>query len=185
MRIRGHLANELGRPVPGARLYVYSKSRGGRERPAGAVTTNRAGDFGYTLRARASGIVRVLYEGSRLLGSARRDVTLRVPAASVLTVSRDKVLNGQSVVFTGQLRGRPVPASGKIVHLQAHIPGTGWRNFGTDVRASRSGRWRVPYRFIGTTGVVHYRFRALVPREENYPFEDGASNVVRVRVRGR
>lgn len=185
VRIAGRLTNELGRPVRGARLFLTAQARGGRERPAGAVTTNGAGEFRYPLRARASGTVRIRYGGSKLLGSARRDIALKVPAASTLRVSRRRALNGQSVTFRGRLRGRPFPVPGKLVNLQAYHPREGWKSFDKPIRTDRAGRWRLRYRFTGTTGVVRYRFRALVPREESYPFETGASNVVRVRVRGR
>jgi hypothetical protein len=185
VRLSGRLTNHLGRPVARARLDVSSRSRVGRERPAGAVTTNRAGRFTYRMRARASGTVRIHYQGSRLLGSAQREVALGVRAASVLTVNARRVLNGDEVIFKGRLRGRPFPRPGKIIHLQAHYPRQGWSNFGPPQRANRNGRWRIPYRFENTRGVVHYRFRVLVPREQDYPFESGASNIVRVTVRGR
>lgn len=185
VRLEGRLTNEIGRPVRGARLYVSAQARGGRKRPAGAVTTNGSGRFRYNLRARASGTLRIRYEGSKLLGPARRELALKVPAASVLKVSRRRVLNGRNVIFRGRLRGRPFPSEpGKIIQMQAFLD-EAWRAFGEPVRADRKGRWRMPYRFIGTTGLVKYRIRALVPREADYPFETGRSNVVRVTVRGQ
>jgi hypothetical protein len=186
LRLSGRLTNQDGHPVASAQLYVYSRSRvDARERFAGTVTTNRSGEFTYRIRARASGTVRILYQGSRLLGSAERKVGLKVPAASVLKVNARRVLNGDEVVFKGRLRGRPFPRPGKIIHLQAHYGRKGWSNFGKAHRAEPNGRWRIPYRFENTRGVVHYKFRVLVPREQDYPFETGASNTVRVTVRGR
>jgi hypothetical protein len=185
LKLSGRLTNQAGRPIAGARLIVSTRPRGGSEPPVDTVTTNRSGEFAHALRARASGTVRIRYGGSKLLGSAQRDVGVQVPAASVLKVTDHRVLNGDEVVFTGRLRGRPYPRRGKIIHLQADLPRKGWTNFGKPHRARANGRWRIPYRFDNTRGIVRYRFRVLVPREENYPFETGASNIVRVTVRGR
>jgi hypothetical protein len=185
VKLSGRLTNPAGHPIAGARLTVSTQPRGGRKRTLDTVTTNRSGEFAHALRARTSGTVRIEYDGSTLLGSAHRAVALQVPAASVLKVNARRVLNGGEVVFTGRLRGRPFPKPGKIIHLQADLPRKGWTNFGKPRRARTNGRWRIPYRFDNTRGVVRYRFRVLVPREQDYPFETGASNIVRVTVRGR
>jgi hypothetical protein len=185
LKLSGRLTNQAGRPIASARLIVATRPRGGSERPVDTVTTNGSGEFAYALRARASGTVFIRYPGSRLLGKAERKIALGVRAASVLKVNSRTVLNGDEVVFTGRLRGRPFPRPGKIIHLQAHFGRKGWTNFGKPHRAEPNGRWRIPYRFDNTRGIVHYRFRVLVPRERDYPFETGASNIVRVTVRGR
>ena len=106
-----------------------------------------------------------------------------VPAVTTFRVNRHRVLNGQTVTFSGQVRSTPVPQGGKLIQLEVLLSG-GWQTFRT-VRSDPAGRWALPYRFARTRGVQWYRFRAELPPEAGYPFGDGASKSVRVRVRGR
>ena len=69
------------------------------------------------------------------------------------------------------------------MELQVRLSGR-WQTFRT-VRTDPAGRWAIPYRFRRTRGVQHYRFRARLPREADYPFEPGGSRSLTVRVRGR
>lgn len=57
-----------------------------------------------------------------------------------LKVNRKRARNGQSVVFSGSLLGRPIPAVGKVVALQAKVRGK-WRTFATP-RARANGTFR-------------------------------------------
>jgi hypothetical protein len=107
----------------------------------------------------------------------------RVRAVATLKVDRRRLRNGQAVRFRGRLRGRPLPAAGKLVALQARV-GREWRTFATP-RANPRGAFRHRYRFTATTGLRRYSFRALVTRESAYPYERGRSRTVRVTVRGR
>ena len=100
-----------------------------------------------------------------------------------LDFSRHRVLNGQRVTFTGQVRSLPTPAGGKLVQLQVRLSKR-WQTFRT-VRSDQTGRWAVRYRFKRTRGVQRYRFRVELPREAGYPFGVGTSKSVSVRVRGR
>ena len=106
-----------------------------------------------------------------------------MPAVSTLTVNRRRVVNGQGVLFSGQVRSLPLPASGKLIQVEVLLSG-GWQTFRT-VRTDANGRWQMPYRFDRTVGVQWYRFRIELPREAGYPFANGASKSIRVRVRGQ
>ena len=103
---------------------------------------------------------------------------LRVPAAATLRASRRNVRNGQGVVFSGRLRGLPLPRAGKLVVVQAFYR-RAWRTFAV-TRADARGRFRQSYRFQATVGRVAYRFRAVIEREASYPYEAGVSPVVTV-----
>jgi len=98
-------------------------------------------------------------------------------------VDRMRVLNGQAVTFSGQVKSRPVPGRGKFVQLEVRLSGR-WRPFRT-TRTDQAGRWRVPYRFTRTRGTRWYRFRVALPVEAGYPFGAGASKSLRVHVRGQ
>jgi hypothetical protein len=103
--------------------------------------------------------------------------------AAAFHASRHRARNGQTVVFSGRMRGAPVPAGGRSVDVQAFVPGAGWRTFATP-RSDAKGRFRVPYRFRFTRGLQRYRLRALVERSGDYPYERAASRPVTVTVRG-
>jgi hypothetical protein len=92
------------------------------------------------------------------------------------------VRNGESVIFSGRLLGRPLPEGGKLVDLQVKLRGR-WRTFAAP-RADSAGRWSYEYRFEATRGLVRYSFRARIRREAAYPYELGHSRIVRVTVRG-
>lgn len=182
--LRGTLANPDGQPIDGATITVLAKTAqpGSDFATAGLVHTDVRGRFSYTARASSSRVLRFRYSGSRRIRGATRDVRMLVPAAGTIGASRTHLLNGEAVTFTGRVRTGPVPKAGKLVEVQAYFRGR-WRTFST-TRTDRAGRWRFPYRFGATTGVVRYRFRAVLPREGGYPFAGGRTRVVTVVVRG-
>jgi hypothetical protein len=87
------------------------------------------------------------------------------------------------VQFAGNLLGRPYPAKGKVLDLQAYYRHK-WRTFATP-RAALTGKWRYTYRFEATRGSVLYKFRVRVRATSDYPYELGYSRLTNVRVRGR
>ena len=183
--IRGRLGNRDREPLVGAPVEVFGRSRGpgaGWE-PLATLLTGRSGGFRYRPRAIRSRVVRFVYRGSAVVRPAVSDVALVVPASSTFDVSRRATVNGGRVRFRGRLRGGPLPPGGKLIELQAHYRGR-WRAFATR-RAGPSGAWSYLYRFGATVGTVVYPFRAVIPREDVYPFARGYSRVVRVKVRGR
>ena len=93
------------------------------------------------------------------------------------------VVNGEDITLRGRVLGRPLPAVGKLVQLQAFSRGK-WLTFATPRANPSSGRWSYDYRFTATRGTVRYRFRARVPRESGFPYASGASRYVHVTVRG-
>jgi hypothetical protein len=174
------------RPLPGQVIRVSETPR----RTAHAtvvrlVWTDGSGAFRYRVEPGPSRVIELRYGGSGTTLPSVTSATLSVPAVSTLHVDRHRVLNGDAVVFSGRLRGGFVPSTGKLVALQAYVPGRGrWITFATP-RTDVRGAWSSRYRFRATVGVVRYRFRLVVPREIGYPFEEGRSPTVAVTVRGR
>jgi hypothetical protein len=172
-----------GRPVARAVVDVLERPRTRRAwRRAGAVRTDSFGRFSWRVAAGPSRHVRLAFEGDDLLLPASLEARVLVPAAGTLRADRRRARNGQTVVFTGRLRGLPLPRGGRTVDLQAHYRGA-WRTFATP-RTDKRGRWRQPYRFGATRGRVVYRFRALIKRDASYPYEQGTTPTVRVTVTG-
>ena len=151
---------------------------------AGTATTDAAGRYRYMVRASANQTLKLFYLGAPSVRPAIRVVDLEVPARTGLRVSDRRLLNGQSVTFSGRLAVAPTGiATGKLVELQTKLSGR-WQTFRT-LRTDASGSWRSAYRFRRTRGLIRYRFRARLPREGLYPFSTGTTKSVRVTVRGR
>jgi hypothetical protein len=182
-QISGRLTNRDGQGIAGADIQVFASVEGGPEQLVGDVHTDISGAYSYVAAGSASRTLRFAYAGSPVILPAQSSVRIVVPAVSTLRVNRRRVLNGQQVTFSGQVRSAPIPAGGKLVQLEVLLSG-GWQTFRT-VRTDQAGRWALPYRFARTRGTQSYRFRVELPREAGYPFGAGASRSVRVRVRGR
>ena len=182
-RIAGTLANPDGQPVDGARVTVLAAAdTRSAFATVGLVTTDRNGRFSYRIKGTRSRVLRFRYSGSRRIRGSSRDVRLDVPAATTMRANPRSLLNGQLVSFDGRVRSGPVPATGKLIEIQAYFRKR-WRTIST-TRSNLAGRWVFPYRFGATVGTVRYRFRARLPAEGGYPFATGNSRAVRVVVRG-
>ncbi len=180
-RVAGRLANRDGQGIAGAEVQVLSRSVVDPEQLVAVLTTDADGR--YRLHGRRQHEPHAAVRLRRLAASlpAERAVTMRVPAQTSLRVSRQRVLNGQAVSFSGRLRHVPVPAGGKLVELQVRLSDR-WQTFRT-TRTDGTGRWAIRYRFKRTRGVQRFRFRARLPAEAGYPFAAGRSRPLTVRVR--
>jgi hypothetical protein len=183
--IKGTLTTAAGSPIPGAEITVLARAAmaGAEYLAVGSIRTDAAGAFKYGAPAGWSRTLDFHYRGDAKYKHADEQVALRVPAAVTISASRHSVRNGQRVRFAGKLRGRPYPAKGKVLDLQAYYRHR-WRTFATP-RAARNGKWSYLYRFEATRGSVLYKFRARVRATSDYPYEPGYSRVTNVRVRGR
>ena len=183
VHISGRLTNRDGQGIANADVQVLASTGGGPEQLVGDVHTDATGAYSYTAAGSASRTLRFVFAGSPLVLPAQSAVGIVVPAVSSLRVDHRRVLNGARVTFSGRVRSAPIPSGGKLIQLEVRLSG-GWQTFRT-VRTDQAGRWALPYRFARTRGVQWYRFRVELPPEAGYPFGAGASESVRVRVRGR
>ena len=156
---------------------------GAQWRSLGTVSADKNGSFTYRTKAGMARTIRFQYAGTPTTRPAASEVALRVKAATTLAPSRRSLRNVDTVVLRGRLLGGPVPAAGKVVTVQARTR-RGWLTFGTARARARDGRWSYRYTFTGTSTTVRYRFRAVVLREEAYPYTTGTSPTVSVLVRG-
>ncbi|MEA2348687.1 MAG: hypothetical protein QOG62_2474 [Thermoleophilaceae bacterium] len=184
-RASGTLRTLSGAAVPTAPVTVMARRRssGADWEVEGHVMTDGDGRFSYQLPVGPSRDLRFDYAGSEHHLGSSATVGVSVPATTSLKPSRRRVDGGKSVVFSGRVRGGPVPAAGKLVDLQAYYRGR-WRTFALP-RTDTRGRWKRRYKFGATSSLVRYRFRARVPREVGYPYLPGRSKTVRVLVDGR
>ena len=180
--IHGRLVDAAGRGQAGRALAATATiSRAGAARTAaGSATTDAKGRFALNVPAGVSRTVRVAFDGGDGALRTARGVSLRVPAHTTIHASRTAISGAGRVTFRGTVaaRGQAIPRGGLTVLLQARR-GRAWQTF-TATRTDRQGRWRGSYRFSGRAG--SFAIRAQVRRSSSFPFDTGASRVVRVRV---
>jgi hypothetical protein len=111
-----------------------------------------------------------------------RDVRYYAHVQPTLKLAPGLVHNGQRVRLWGMLPG---PRAGRrVVVLQANAPGSKrWITF-RRATTGADGGYRSGYRFSSTTRRTRYRFRAVVPRQDDYPWVEGHSMPVAVVVEG-
>jgi hypothetical protein len=183
--VRGRLVTRGGNPLANTEVEIFERTAL-PDQPwvrAGITKTGPKGWFKYKALPGPSRTILARYRGTSLIRPEDAEVTLRVRAKTSLGVNRSEVVNGDEIVFRGRVRGGPVPASGKLLQLQAYSRGI-WRTFATPRASNRSHRWSYRYRFTATRGNVRYRFRAVVPKEAGFPFVRGTSRQLSVLVRG-
>jgi hypothetical protein len=183
-QIRGSLTTKEGQPLANARLVVSATraATGAQPEVVDAVTTDKNGKFTYTTVARESRRLTFTYGGTALRQPARAELDQVVPAASSIHVSRRSILNGDTVIFRGRLKGGQVPPGGKLVALEAWVRGV-WQPI-ANVRTTPSGAWRASHTFATVAGRARFRFRVAIPHDALYPFAPGASRPVSVVVQG-
>jgi hypothetical protein len=108
-------------------------------------------------------------------------LTLTVPARLRLNVTPRSSHAGGTIAFRGALAGAPLPPGGKQLALEARTSTGPWRQFHVLSTTAR-GRYRASYRFR-LAGPITYQFRAVSPKEADFPYATGVSNVVLVHER--
>lgn len=183
IKITGHITNRDGQGIPAADVQVSSRTEATPQQLVATLRTDATGTYHYIATASSSRVLQFDYAGSQHILPTHDEVQLKVPASSSIRVNHRRVLNGQSVMFSGRVRTLPIPAGGKLVELQT-VLGGGWQTFRT-TSTDTAGRWKLPYGFARTRGLQHYRFRVRLAHEAGYPFADGVSRTIQVQVTGR
>lgn len=180
--IHGRLRSSSGAPVAGATVCVAARVElaDASERVVATPTTGPDGRFSARLPKGPNRRVRVAYwPGAE--SAVERHLRIHVRARPRLRLRpRRPIRNEHRVRFQVRLPG---PAAAKRrVRIQAHA-GKRWM----DLRIGRTGArgvYRARYRFHATTGRRKYAFRAIVPRQQGYPYRAGRSAIRRATVIG-
>jgi hypothetical protein len=179
--VAGTLHDAAGDPISGATICVKSQTLGVEPtaQPVGTAKTDAEGRFSYAV---AAGPDRELLVGYRHDSfQVAHSVRYYAHAAPSLKANPPKLRNGKRVKLWGEL---PEPSAGsRVVILQANVVGSKrWITFQrSDTDAH--GHFSSGYRFHSTTRKTDYRFRAVVPRQDHYPYVEGHSKPVVVVVR--
>jgi hypothetical protein len=183
VQLGGRLVNRTGHPLADAKVLVYSRPKEGTEQLVGTVATDASGGFTYTVEARASHNFRFVYPGTATILPVEDTAALLVKGTSTFTVKPKRVQNGDSVTFSGRVKGRPLPEAGKLLELQVRFT-SGWQTFRT-IHTATDGTWQIPYLFDRTCGEQEFDFRAHLAGEAGWPLEAGNSRTLTVRVKGQ
>ena len=145
----------------------------------GTVKTDSEGHFAYSVPAGPDRELVVGYRHDSF--QVARSVRYLAHAAPTLDADHPKLRNGGSVQLSGSLPG---PGAGaRVVVLQANVVGSKrWITF-RRATTDAQGSFGAGYRFHSTTRKTDYRFRAMVPTQDHYPYVEGHSKPVSVLVR--
>jgi hypothetical protein len=178
--VRGVLTDASRQPIAGAQVWTATRIDGSDWRITGRPhITDNDGRLGFRLPAETpSRQVNLVYfpfsdSHEQAVG---RPVRLNVRASVSLSVSPDRVRNGQRVQFRGVVEGLR-PGRGVTASLQVKR-GHRYTTFRQiRLRPASRGHFRSTYRFTATRQSTRYRFRLLVLKQAGLPYERAASDV--------
>jgi hypothetical protein len=184
--VLGRLTAPNGSPIGGASVQVLSTPSFQGAKTVALADARTAADGSLRVRLpAATPSTRLTFAYASHVGQPSPDVTatlvLTVPARLTLHVTPHTSHVGGAIAFAGTLRGAPLPPGGKQLVLEARTLTGPWRQFRV-LSTLPHGRYRSGYRFR-LAGPIIYEFRAVSPREADFPYATGASNVVRVHER--
>lgn len=181
-KITGRLSNSAGDAIPGATICLQTQTLDNHRSlvPLATVTTDAHGRFSYDLRPGPNRRILIGYRYDTF--QIDRSVRYYSRAEPTLKATPRKLENGKRIHLQGRLPGPG--ADGRVVVLQANVVGSRrWITF-RRATSARKGIFRATYHFTATTQTTTYRFRAVVPNQTGYPWVEGASKPVKVRVTG-
>ncbi|HET6548167.1 MAG TPA: hypothetical protein VFG79_06925 [Solirubrobacter sp.] len=184
--IRVRLRNSAGAPIAGARVVFITKDvrRGAKPRQRRELVTGADGSAFLVVRASASRLLQFAWRShtNDATFSANAYLVLQARARATLHVSTRRPRVGRRLAIRGRLKG--VKRRGVPVIVQGRARGTRrWSTF-ADTTTSRSGRFKVHYRFrSGASRGKRFQFRARIRRAPFFPYRTGYSRRVTVRVR--
>lgn len=186
----GRLTAPGGQAIAGASVQAQflAACLGARAQQLPSARTGSDGSFRLRLpRSLPSGRLTLSYSSheEQAAPDVTAGLTLTVPASLGLRVSPRSSHAGGTIRFAGALHGSSLPRGGKQIVLEARVAGArtagAWRQFRV-LDTGAHGGFRASYRFR-LPGPVTYQFRAFSPREADFPYGAGDSNVVSVRER--
>jgi hypothetical protein len=180
--LSGELDDNAGDAISGATICVKSQTLGlqSKPQPVSIVKTDAEGRFDYEVPAGPNREIVIGYRHDS--SQVARSVRFYAHAKPSLHVSPSHLKDGSRIHLWGKV---PAPAAaGRVVILQANVPGSKrWITFRRATSAAH-GDFRSGYRFTSTTRTTAYRFRAVVPSQDDYPWVEGHSKPVKVVVHG-
>jgi hypothetical protein len=180
--LTGRLTDGAGNPVAGAVLCTREAVSGGPLAAVGTVTTDANGRYRYRVSPGPNRKLQVGYRYDRNQIESGAVFKSRLRPKLKLWPKR-RTTNGKRIRMYGSIPG-PRKA-GRIVILQASaLHSHSWLTF-RKARTDALGNFTAHYRFTSTSTTTSYRFRAVVPPQNGYPYEGGKSRARKIKVIGR
>ncbi len=183
--VSGQVRGPDGEPLKGVRVIFESQPRasGATWTTVATAQTSGSGKVSHSLSNHHSQLIRIsVPETAALAPSTSNVLRTSVRAASSITAKPSRLRNGRRVALSGRLRGGYVPARFEIALYGRAPKSRAWIPVRAPVAVSRSGRWKVGYRFTRTRTRALYRFRVRIPSRPDYPFSSGYSPARKVTV---
>jgi hypothetical protein len=181
-KVTGELADTAGDAIAGATICVQAQTEGTRHglRPVATVRTDANGRFTYKVPPGPNRKVLLGYRHDTF--QVAQAIRYYAHATSTIHISPGKVQNGGVIRIRGKLPG--ARAAGRVVVLEAAaLHSNRWYPFGR-ATTNQAGVFHSRFRFDETTSTTTYRIRDEVPRQHDFPWEDGHSAPALVVVRG-
>ncbi len=175
--LTGALRSASGAPVAGAPLCIFGRvsTDPGREF-LGVAYTDLAGNYRFAIGAGPSREVEAAYRpGQRRLRAA---ATIQTVVHPTLRATSTVVHNGEVAHLEG---GLPGPHNDGVVVVVQVRQGGGWLAF-RRYTTRGGGRFEAEYRFRRTTRPTEYEMRAQVREAVGYPYLQGESDPITLRV---
>jgi hypothetical protein len=183
--VAGTLTTADGRPIRGAAIDVTATPRalGASASRLSPITTDAHGGFSFSASAGPSRTFQFAYRAfaSDAAPAATAQVTLHVRAGVSLRVMPRRTTSRGRISFIGRLLGGPNRAGTQVQLFAVARKGRDRVPVAT-LRADRRGRFQFRYRFRRTFAPFTYYFRAVVERQNGYPYATGSSKRVSVRI---
>jgi hypothetical protein len=174
------LRGELGGESSGLRaapLCGFSPVEGSVEREfLGVAVTDTGGSYRFVVGPGPSRHLSAIYRpGQRRLHAG---ATLRTQVKPTLQAAKQVVRTGEAAHLYGQI---PAPRNDDVVVVLQVKQGEGWLAF-RRYRTRGGGRFEADYLFRRTTRPTTYEFRAQVRESGGYPYLEGDSDPIYLRV---
>lgn len=172
----GSLAGASG-PVATAPVCVFTRVQTDAGRDfLGIALTNPAGGYRFPVPTGPSReVIAIHRDGSRQLGASAMLHTVVHPT---LRARKTTIRNGRSAFFEGEIPG---PHNDEVTIVLQVRSGQGWLAF-RRYRTRNDGHFEMTYPFRRTTRATSYEMRAQVREAGGYPYVEGDSDPLRLRV---
>ena len=173
----GALREASGAPSAGASLCVFEQVEGDpHRRYLGLAYTDAAGRYRFAVSPGPNRTLRAVYRpgNRRLVAQAQ----LRTRVKPTLRARKSVIHNGQVAHLEGQIPG---PRNDDVVIVIQVRQGKGWLAF-RRYRTRGGGRYEAAYPFHRTIRPTTYEFRAQVRESGGYPYLEGDSDPIALKV---
>jgi hypothetical protein len=184
--VRGRLITADGNPVAHANIVIVDTVPAGAapSRQVGSATTDRRGDWSWTIPPGPTRAFTFLYQGTAVMRTSSATAAVHVAGHQLLEVPK-RLIAGTVMRIRGRVEGGWIPSGGVLVQLWYRVRGQlgGWSPFAHVIHTDRHGRWRIAIPITARSKGYVYEFRAVSVQQAGWPYLGASSPVVTRQVR--